>query len=33
MGLEDGDACFFAAGDPAKFAKFAGDARRGPARN
>jgi aspartyl-tRNA synthetase len=27
MGLEDGDACFFAAGDPAKFAKFAGDAR------
>jgi aspartyl-tRNA synthetase len=24
---EDGDACFFAAGDPAKFAKFAGDAR------
>jgi aspartyl-tRNA synthetase len=27
MGLEDGDACFFAAGDPAKFASFAGDAR------
>lgn len=27
MGLEDGDACFFAAGDPAKFTKFAGDAR------
>ncbi|WP_420408993.1 aspartate--tRNA ligase [Hoeflea sp.] len=27
MGLEDGDACFFAAGDPAKFARFAGDAR------
>lgn len=27
MGLEDGDACFFAAGDPSKFAKFAGDAR------
>ncbi|WP_422373405.1 aspartate--tRNA ligase [Hoeflea sp.] len=27
LGLEDGDACFFAAGDPAKFAKFAGDAR------
>jgi aspartyl-tRNA synthetase len=27
MGLEDGDACFFAAGDPEKFASFAGDAR------
>lgn len=27
MGLEDGDACFFAAGDPAKFSRFAGDAR------
>ncbi len=27
MGLEVGDACFFAAGDPAKFAKFAGLAR------
>ncbi|MDP2122023.1 MAG: aspartate--tRNA ligase [Hoeflea sp.] len=27
MGLDDGDACFFAAGDPAKFYKFAGDAR------
>ncbi len=27
MGLEEGDACFFAAGDPKKFAGFAGDAR------
>ncbi|MDF1607168.1 aspartate--tRNA ligase [Hoeflea sp. YIM 152468] len=27
LGLEDGDACFFAAGDPDKFARFAGDAR------
>ena len=27
MGLEAGDACFFAAGDPKKFAGFAGDAR------
>lgn len=27
MGLEAGDACFFAAGDPAKFYRFAGDAR------
>ena len=27
LGLGDGDACFFAAGDPAKFYKFAGDAR------
>ncbi|MFZ1815750.1 MAG: aspartate--tRNA ligase [Rhizobiaceae bacterium] len=27
LGLEDGDACFFAAGDPAKFHRFAGDAR------
>jgi len=27
MGLDDGDACFFAAGDPAKFSRFAGDAR------
>ena len=27
LGLDDGDACFFAAGDPVKFAKFAGDAR------
>ena len=27
MGLGAGDACFFAAGDPAKFASFAGDAR------
>jgi aspartyl-tRNA synthetase len=27
MGLEAGDACFFAAGDPEKFAKFAGAAR------
>lgn len=27
LGLEDGDACFFVAGDPAKFYKFAGDAR------
>ena len=27
MGLEDGDACFFAAGDPTKFHRFAGDAR------
>jgi aspartyl-tRNA synthetase len=27
LGLEDGDAVFFAAGDPSKFAKFAGDAR------
>ena len=27
LGLDDGDACFFAAGDPAKFYKFAGDAR------
>ncbi|WP_421859439.1 aspartate--tRNA ligase [Oricola sp.] len=27
LGLEPGDACFFAAGDPKKFAGFAGDAR------
>ena len=27
MGLSDGDACFFVAGDPAKFHRFAGDAR------
>ncbi|WP_075997928.1 aspartate--tRNA ligase [Salaquimonas pukyongi] len=27
LGLEAGDACFFAAGDPAQFHKFAGDAR------
>ena len=27
MGLDVGDACFFAAGDPKKFAGFAGDAR------
>lgn len=27
LGLQAGDAVFFAAGDPAKFAKFAGDAR------
>ncbi|MGE0845116.1 MAG: aspartate--tRNA ligase [Flavobacteriaceae bacterium] len=27
LGLEDGDAAFFAAGDPRKFASFAGDAR------
>ncbi|HET7412598.1 MAG TPA: amino acid--tRNA ligase-related protein, partial [Pararhizobium sp.] len=27
MGLEDGDACFFVAGDPDKFVDFAGDAR------
>ena len=27
MGLDEGDACFFAAGDPKKFAGFAGDAR------
>ena len=27
LGLDDGDACFFAAGDPAKFASFAGAAR------
>ncbi|MCC0056479.1 MAG: aspartate--tRNA ligase [Rhodobiaceae bacterium] len=27
LGLGDGDACFFVAGDPAKFASFAGDAR------
>ncbi|MEO0329663.1 MAG: aspartate--tRNA ligase [Pseudomonadota bacterium] len=27
LGLEAGDACFFAAGNPAKFAGFAGDAR------
>ncbi|MGE0232815.1 MAG: aspartate--tRNA ligase, partial [Flavobacteriaceae bacterium] len=27
LGLGDGDACFFVAGDPAKFAGFAGDAR------
>jgi aspartyl-tRNA synthetase len=27
LGLNDGDACFFAAGDPRKFASFAGDAR------
>ncbi len=27
LGLEDGDACFFVAGDPAKFYKFAGEAR------
>jgi aspartyl-tRNA synthetase len=27
MGLDDGDACFFVAGRPEKFASFAGDAR------
>ena len=27
LGLNDGDACFFVAGDPAKFYKFAGEAR------
>ncbi|WP_099866270.1 aspartate--tRNA ligase [Pararhizobium haloflavum] len=27
LGLDDGDACFFVAGDPAKFYDFAGDAR------
>ncbi len=27
LGLDDGDACFFAAGDPKKFASFAGAAR------
>jgi len=27
LGMEPGDACFFTAGDPAKFARFAGDAR------
>ncbi|MDN2582774.1 aspartate--tRNA ligase [Aquibium sp. ELW1220] len=27
LGLSDGDACFFVAGDPAKFYRFAGDAR------
>src|SRR5690606_5050748 len=27
LGLDDGDACFFVAGDPAKFAAFAGAAR------
>ena len=27
LGLNAGDACFFAAGDPEKFARFAGDAR------
>lgn len=27
LGLEDGDACFFVAGHPSKFYKFAGDAR------
>lgn len=27
LGLDDGDACFFVAGDPKKFADFAGDAR------
>jgi aspartyl-tRNA synthetase len=27
LGLKPGDACFFAAGDPRKFASFAGDAR------
>ncbi len=27
LGLSDGDACFFAAGNPKKFASFAGDAR------
>ena len=27
LGLESGDACFFVAGDPRKFADFAGDAR------
>ncbi|MFX8660904.1 hypothetical protein ABTM16_19810, partial [Acinetobacter baumannii] len=27
LGLGEGDAVFFAAGDPAKFYKFAGDAR------
>ncbi len=27
LGLDDGDACFFVAGDPGKFYKFAGEAR------
>ncbi|WP_429120761.1 aspartate--tRNA ligase [Ensifer sp. 4252] len=27
LGLDDGDACFFVAGDPSKFYKFAGEAR------
>lgn len=27
LGLEDGDACFFVAGEPSKFHKFAGEAR------
>ncbi|RDL52256.1 Aspartate--tRNA(Asp/Asn) ligase [Ensifer sp. M14] len=27
LGLDDGDACFFVAGDPTKFYKFAGEAR------
>lgn len=27
LGLDDGDACFFVAGEPAKFYKFAGEAR------
>ncbi|WP_343314813.1 aspartate--tRNA ligase [Brucella sp. BE17] len=27
LGLDDGDACFFVAGDPKKFYRFAGDAR------
>ncbi len=27
MGLDDGDACFFVAGEPSKFYKFAGEAR------
>ena len=27
LGLDEGDACFFVAGDPAKFYKFAGEAR------
>jgi aspartyl-tRNA synthetase len=27
LGLDDGDACFFVAGDPAKFYRFAGEAR------
>jgi aspartyl-tRNA synthetase len=27
LGLDDGDACFFVAGDPKKFYKFAGEAR------
>ena len=27
LGLDDGDACFFVAGDPEKFYKFAGEAR------